>query len=176
MLSVFLSPAITRIVREPTESPFNTDVFRHRYKYRRRGLMVRLHNVVAARLFLGYRPVWQVAGLNEERLPLLLLPALSGPQHQQLDNYCLHCPIVADMLPRGWPLVTICRHLLANDNLDEIPARSANDAATLGCLSFLAILSCTGKQFLHYLPFVLFVGFAAVDVYIICPWLTLLAQ
>ncbi|XP_047502951.1 uncharacterized protein LOC125048330 [Penaeus chinensis] len=32
----------------------------HPYKYRRRGLLVRRHNVVAARLRLGYRPVWQV--------------------------------------------------------------------------------------------------------------------
>lgn len=32
----------------------------HPHKYRRSGLMVRRHNVVYARLKLGYRPVWQV--------------------------------------------------------------------------------------------------------------------
>ncbi|MPC88856.1 hypothetical protein E2C01_083777 [Portunus trituberculatus] len=43
------------------------DAFRHHhYKYRRRGLIVRRHNVVAARLRLGYRPLWQVAGLEDE--------------------------------------------------------------------------------------------------------------
>ncbi len=31
-------------------------VCRHKYSYRRRGLMVRRHNVVSARLRLGYRP------------------------------------------------------------------------------------------------------------------------
>ena len=51
----------------------------------------------AARLRLGYRPVWQVAGLEDT----------------------LH----AGMLLRGQPLVTIWRHLLANNNLNETLAR-----------------------------------------------------
>ncbi len=39
-------------------------VCRHKYSYRRRGLMVRRHNVVSVRLRVGYRPTWQVAGVE----------------------------------------------------------------------------------------------------------------
>ena len=35
---------------------------RSKYTYRRQGLMVRRHNVVSARLRLGYRPPWQIKG------------------------------------------------------------------------------------------------------------------
>ncbi len=42
-------------------------VCRHKYSYRRRGLMVSRHNVVSARLRLGYRPPWQVAGVEGSR-------------------------------------------------------------------------------------------------------------
>ncbi|KAK4322481.1 hypothetical protein Pmani_006821 [Petrolisthes manimaculis] len=35
------------------------------YKYRRRGVLVRRHNMVSARLRLGYRPIWQVCEAGE---------------------------------------------------------------------------------------------------------------
>ncbi|KAG0714003.1 hypothetical protein GWK47_014959 [Chionoecetes opilio] len=99
------------------------DAFRqHRYKYRRRGLMVRRHNVVAARLRLGYRPVWQVAGFEDApHFSSCLL--CDQPNSNSLEHYCLHCPEVSGLLPLGRPLVDICRHLLAHDNLDEILVR-----------------------------------------------------
>ena len=108
--------------RQRTHSIFiqHYDAFRHHcYKYRRRVMMVRRHNVVAARLRLGYR---QVAGL-EDAPHFFSCLLCQAPNSYILDHYCLHCPIVAGMVPRGQPLVTICRHLLANDNLVEILAR-----------------------------------------------------
>ncbi|KAG0714096.1 Dynein heavy chain [Chionoecetes opilio] len=57
---------VTDRLRANSVSIQHYDAFRqNRYKYRRRGLMVRRHNVVAARLRLRYRPVWQVAGFED---------------------------------------------------------------------------------------------------------------
>ncbi|KAG0729345.1 hypothetical protein GWK47_030553 [Chionoecetes opilio] len=100
------------------------DAFRHhRYRYRRRGLMFRRHNVVSARLRLGYRPVWQVAGVEDEShfssCPLCHSPNVINT----LEHYCLSCPEVSDMLPRGQPLLDIYRHLLVHDNLEALLAR-----------------------------------------------------
>ncbi|KAG0718483.1 hypothetical protein GWK47_052366 [Chionoecetes opilio] len=99
------------------------DVIRaHSYKYRRRGLMVRRHNVVSARLRLGYRPVWQVAGMAEEP-HFTSCQLCDAPSSNTLAHYCLHCHVVRDMLPRGLPLTEICRFLLVHDNLDTILVR-----------------------------------------------------
>ncbi|MPC67311.1 hypothetical protein E2C01_061484 [Portunus trituberculatus] len=90
--------------------------------YRRRGVMVRRHNVVSARLRLGYRPVWQVAGQVD--VPLFPSCHLCGiPKGNSLDHYCLHCPEVDGLLPRGLSLLDVCRHLLNEDNLDVLLAR-----------------------------------------------------
>ncbi|KAG0722460.1 hypothetical protein GWK47_044429 [Chionoecetes opilio] len=99
------------------------DAFRHhRYKYRRQGLMVRRHNVVSARLRLGYRPVWQVACVEDEP-HFSSCPLCHSPNANILEHYCLYCPNVSDMLPRGQPLLDICRHLLVHDNLETLLAR-----------------------------------------------------
>ncbi|KAG0727672.1 hypothetical protein GWK47_034171 [Chionoecetes opilio] len=99
------------------------DIIRaHRYKYRRRGLMVRRHNVVSARLRLGYRPVWQVAGMAEEP-HFTSCQLCDAPSSNTLAHYCLHCHVVRDMLPRGLSLTEICRFLLVHDNLDTIFVR-----------------------------------------------------
>ncbi|KAK3893260.1 hypothetical protein Pcinc_002944 [Petrolisthes cinctipes] len=58
--------------RMDAERPFSISitlyefVCHHKYIYHRRGLMVRRHNVVSARLRLGYQPLWQVAGMQGE--------------------------------------------------------------------------------------------------------------
>lgn len=89
------------------------------HKYRRHGLMVRRHNVVSARLRLGYRPLWQVS------------QAVDVPQHSScrlcdlpaantISHYCLECPVVRHLMPRGQDLIAICKYLLKDDNLDEI--------------------------------------------------------
>ncbi|MPC65062.1 hypothetical protein E2C01_059186 [Portunus trituberculatus] len=76
------------------------DAFRHhRFKYRRRGLWVRKHNVVSARLRLGYRPLWQVAGLRDEP-QYTSCPLCHSPNSNYLRHYCLECPAVRDLLPR----------------------------------------------------------------------------
>ncbi|KAG0718482.1 hypothetical protein GWK47_052363 [Chionoecetes opilio] len=99
------------------------DVIRaHSYKYRHRGLIVRWHNVVSARLRLGYRPVWQVAGMAEEP-NFTSCQLCDAPSSNTLAHYCLHCHVVRDMLPRVLPLTEICRFLLVHDNLDTILVR-----------------------------------------------------
>ncbi|XP_045125311.1 uncharacterized protein LOC123512789 [Portunus trituberculatus] len=98
------------------------DTFRfQRYKYRRRGVMVRRHNVVFARLRLGYRPVWQVAGQVD--VPLFSCHLCGIPEGNSLDHYCLHCPEVDGLLPRDLSLLYICWHLLNEDHLDVLLAR-----------------------------------------------------
>ena len=94
------------------------DAFRHhRFEYRRRGLRVRNHNVVSTRLRLGYRPLWQVAGLEDE--PHYTSCRLChSPNSNHLQHYCLDCPAVGDLLPRGLPLLDVCRYLLRGDHLD----------------------------------------------------------
>ncbi len=94
-------------------------VCRHKYSYRNRGLMVRRHNVVSARLRLGYRPPWQVAGVEGE-------PAFTdcrlchSPHSNTIEHYCLACPTVRHLLPQGQPLDAVCRHLLNHEMLEEI--------------------------------------------------------
>lgn len=96
------------------------DAFRHqRYKYRRRGLMVRRHNVLAARLRLGYRPVWQVAG-TEDAPHFSSCLLCDAPNGNNLHHYCLVCPAVDGLLPRGLPLTDVCRYLLSDDHLDDV--------------------------------------------------------
>ena len=98
-------------------------VCRQKYTYRRRGLMVRRHNVVSARLRLGYRPPWQVAGVDGE-------PAYTdchlchAPLSNTVEHYCLSCPTVRDVMPQHIGLYDICKYLVYKDNvLDEILIR-----------------------------------------------------
>ncbi|XP_063861761.1 uncharacterized protein LOC135101552 [Scylla paramamosain] len=99
------------------------DAFRHhRFKYRRRGLWVRRHNVVSAWLRLGYRPLWQVAGLGDE-LHYTSCPLCHSPNSNHLRHYCLDCPAVGDLLPREQPLLAVCQHLLQGDHLDLMLAQ-----------------------------------------------------
>ena len=97
-------------------------VCRQQYKYRRRGLMVRRHNVVSARLRLGYRPPWQVAGV-EGVPPYTECRLCSAPLSNTLEHYCLACPTVRHLLPRGQPLDAVCRTLLCHDTLEELLLR-----------------------------------------------------
>ena len=63
--SAALLPVLRRRERERPLSvsiPRYVSVCRSKYTYRRQGLMVRRHNVVSARLRLGYRPPWQIKG------------------------------------------------------------------------------------------------------------------
>ncbi|KAG0714136.1 hypothetical protein GWK47_014703 [Chionoecetes opilio] len=104
----------------------NYDVIRaHSYKYRRRGLMVRRHNVVSARLRLG----WCGKLLTYIPIDYLLWPRsltlhpANCVMHPLPTLWHLHCHVVRDMLPRGLPLTEICRFLLVHDNLDTILVR-----------------------------------------------------
>ncbi|XP_037772401.1 uncharacterized protein LOC119568073 [Penaeus monodon] len=89
------------------------------YKYRRRGLLVRRHNVVAARLRLGYRPVWQVG--EAEDVPQYSSCKLCDAYNaNHLQHYCLECPKVADLISNRDSVLDVCKYLLAEDNLDVI--------------------------------------------------------
>ncbi len=81
--------------------------------------MVRRHNVVSARLRLGYRPPWQVAGVESEP-PFTECRLCRTPFSNTIDHYCLKCPTVRHLLPQGLPLDAVCRHLLNHDVLDEL--------------------------------------------------------
>ncbi len=93
-----------------------------RHKYRRHGLMVRRHNVVSARIRLGYRPVWQVSQA-EDVLHYSSCKLCNRPNANTLDHYCLQCPTVTDLLPQGQDLLHICKYLLTDDKLDVVLAR-----------------------------------------------------
>ncbi|KAG0712907.1 hypothetical protein GWK47_017388 [Chionoecetes opilio] len=123
------------------------DAFRHhRYKYRRRGLMIRRHNVVSARLRLGYRPFWQGAGVEDE--PHFSCPLCHSPNASTLEHYCLSCPEVRDMLPRGQPLLDICRHLLVHDNLEALLPRypSSFGPSLEAAANFKRVMSLPGSH------------------------------
>ncbi|XP_063603272.1 uncharacterized protein LOC134779200 [Penaeus indicus] len=91
----------------------------HPYKYRRRGLLVRRHNVVAARLRLGYRPVWQV-GETEDVPQYTSCKLCDAHNANHLQHYCLECPEVADLISKRDSVSDVCKYLLAEDNLDVI--------------------------------------------------------
>ncbi len=114
--------------RRDTERPYSVSithyesVCRDKYAYRRRGLMVRRHNVVSARLRLGYHPPWQVAGVEGE--PSYTDCRLChSPLSNTIEYYCLACPTVRHLLPHGLLLDAVCRHLLNHDTLDELLVR-----------------------------------------------------
>ena len=87
--------------------------------YRRTGLMVRRHNVVTARLRLGYRPVWQVGGTAD--VPQYSSCKVCGaPNSNTLQHYCLECPAVAQLLPHRQSVLGVCEHLLRGDNLELV--------------------------------------------------------
>ena len=111
--------------RRDAERPYSItiqhyeSVCRHKYTHRRRGLMVRRHNVVSARLRLGYRPPWQIAGVEGE--PHYTDCRLCrAPLANTIEHYCLECPTVRHLLPQGQPLDAVCRHLLQPEFLDEV--------------------------------------------------------
>ena len=79
-------------------------------------MWVRKHNIVSARLRLGYRPLWQVAGLEDEP-HYTSCPLCHSPNSNNLHHYCLHCPAVGDLLPREQPLLAVCQYLLQQDHL-----------------------------------------------------------
>ncbi|MPC18494.1 hypothetical protein E2C01_011379 [Portunus trituberculatus] len=84
------------------------------YSYRRQGVMVRRHNVVSGRLRLGYRPPWQIAGVEGE--PSYTERRLCGaPRSDIIQHYCLAYPTVLHLLPQDQPLDAICRHLINHD-------------------------------------------------------------
>lgn len=114
--------------RRDIERPYNVtithyeSVCRSPYAYRRRGLMVRRHNVVSARLRLGYRPPWQIAGVEGE--PNYAACRLChAPLSNTIEHYCLVCPTVRHLLPQGLPLDAVCRNLLNHDVLDTLLVR-----------------------------------------------------
>ena len=89
----------------------------HPPKYRRTGLMVRRHNVVSARLRLGYRRVWQVGGTED--VPQFSSCKLCDAHNaNNLHHYCLECPVVAPLIPHRRTVVDVCRYLLTDDHLD----------------------------------------------------------
>lgn len=90
--------------------------------YRRHGLMVRRHNVVSARIRLGYRPLWQVSQV-EDMPHYSMCKLCSRPNANNLEHYCLACPVVRDMLPHEQDLINICKYILQDDNLDLILVR-----------------------------------------------------
>ncbi len=73
-------------------------VCRDKYSYRRHGLMVLRHNVVSARLRLGYRPPWQVAGMEGEP-PFAECRLCYASRCDTAEHYCLPCPTVRHALP-----------------------------------------------------------------------------
>ena len=88
-------------------------------KYRRTGLMVRRHNVVSARLRLGYRRVWQVGGMED--VPQFSSCKLcDAPNANDLHHYCLECPTVAPLIPHRQSVLEVCKYLLSDDHLDLI--------------------------------------------------------
>ncbi|MPD01897.1 hypothetical protein E2C01_097445 [Portunus trituberculatus] len=88
-------------------------VCRHKYTYRRRGLMVRRYNVVSARLQLGFRPPWQIAGVEGEP-PYTDCRLCRAPLSNTIQNYCMECPAVSHLLPQGLSLDAVCRYLLTH--------------------------------------------------------------
>ena len=85
------------------------------HKYRRHGLMIRKNNIVSARLRLGYRPVWQILGAGEPHYSSCKLCDASNANN--LYHYC------RVMLPQEQSLISICVHLLTDNNLDIILMR-----------------------------------------------------
>ncbi len=114
--------------RRDTERPHSItnnhykSVCRHKYTYRCRGLTVRWHNIVSARLRLGYRPPWQIAGVQDEP-PFTECRLCRTPLANTIEHYCLVCPTVRHLLTQGLPLDAVCRHILVPDYLDEILVR-----------------------------------------------------
>ena len=93
------------------------------HTYRRSGLLVRQHNVVCARLRLGWRPVWQVA-VAEDAPHFSSCKLCDAPNANTLDHYCLECPHLANLIPQRLTLVDVCKHLLSDNYLlDEILMR-----------------------------------------------------
>ncbi|KAK4300417.1 hypothetical protein Pmani_027381 [Petrolisthes manimaculis] len=119
------------IQRREAESAISVSIQHHDhflhtcYKYRRRGVMVRRHNVVSARLRLGYRPLWQAAQtLDMPHYSSCML--CNRPNANTLDHYYHQCPTVRDLLPQGQTLVQICKYLLSDDNLEVMLTRHPN--------------------------------------------------
>lgn len=85
-------------------------ICRSPFVYRRHGFLIRRHNIVSARLRLGYRPPWQVFGHGTDD-SLSACRLCSAPQGHSLDHYCCQCPSLAAFLPRGPTTSTldICR-------------------------------------------------------------------
>ncbi|XP_076035376.1 uncharacterized protein LOC143021653 [Oratosquilla oratoria] len=92
------------------------------HKYRRHGLLVRRHNIVSARLRLGYRPVWQVCQ-TEDVSHYSTCKLCHLAKANTLEHYCLACPTVKDLLPQGQDLIYVCKYLLQNENLDVLLMR-----------------------------------------------------
>ena len=87
-------------------------------RYRRHGLMVRRHNIVSARLRLGYRPLWQVSEAGD--VPHYTCKLCDRPNANSLHHYCLEWPSVRDLLPQGQEIIAVCRFLLKDSNLDTV--------------------------------------------------------
>ncbi len=80
--------------------------------------MVRRHNVFV-RLRLGYRPPWQVAAVEGERV-FTECRLCRSPLSNTIEHYCLACPIVRGLLPQAQPLDAVCRYFLHHKFLDVI--------------------------------------------------------
>ncbi|MPC53339.1 hypothetical protein E2C01_047229 [Portunus trituberculatus] len=90
--------------------------------YRRRSLMLRRHNVVSARLRLGYRLPGQISEVEGEP-PYTECRLCHAPNCNTIEHYCLQCPAVHDVVTRGQTLVAMCQHLLQHHILEELLAQ-----------------------------------------------------
>ena len=121
--SASLLPTMSRTNAERTQSVSirHYDHFRHSPpRYQRHGLQVRRHNVVTARLRLGYRPLWQLCEAGDDRPHHSTCRLCDLPNANHLQHYCLECPSVRDLLPQGLSLIDMCKYLMTDDHLDNI--------------------------------------------------------
>lgn len=76
-------------------------------------------DIVAARIRLGYRYIWQV--LNKEPTDELSSCQVCGEPLKHLpEHYISECPETAEFRPPGMPYRNLCQHLTETDVLDEI--------------------------------------------------------
>ncbi|MPC91454.1 hypothetical protein E2C01_086492 [Portunus trituberculatus] len=70
-------------------------------------------------LRLGYRPPWQIAGVEDEP-PFADCRLCRAPRCDTLEHYCLAYPTVRHALPQAQPLDAVCRYLLDQDVLQKL--------------------------------------------------------
>ena len=102
--------------------------------------MVREHNVVSARLRLGYQQVWQVSQVDVPHYSSC--KSCNHSNANTLHHYCLQCPTLTHLLPHGQNLIHICTYICLQTTTNMHFLLTIHTLVAVDCIYYVSLCEC----------------------------------